>query len=133
MSLWPDDFELQDPATIPRMDEEAREQCRLVAALRRHWHLRPDEHRPLVFSVPMGGKRNAAEGANLKTQGALAGIPDLLIWLPGGRTIPLEMKAKDGRLSPAQKEIHHHAGHLGFPVITAYSAEDALAQLRNIQ
>lgn len=133
MSLWPDDFELQDPATIPRMAEEAREQCRLVAALRRHWHLRPDEHRPLVFSVPNGGQRNAAEGANLKTQGALAGIPDLIIWLPGARSILLEMKAKDGRLSSAQKEIHHHAGQLGFPVITAYSAEDALAQLRNIQ
>ena len=133
MSLWPDDFELQDPASIPRMAEEAREQCRLVAALRRHWSVLDTSNRPIVFSVPNGGQRNAAEGANLKTQGALAGIPDLIIWLPAGRSILLEMKARDGRLSQSQKDIHAQATQLGFPVITAYSAEDALQQLRMIQ
>lgn len=115
------------------MAEEAREQARLVAALRRHWSVLDRPDRPIVFAVPMGGSRNAAEGANLKTQGALAGIPDLIIWLPVGRSVLLEMKAHDGRLSQSQKDIHAHAVELGFPVITAYSAEDALQQLRGIK
>jgi hypothetical protein len=133
MITWPDNFELQDPATIPRMDEESREQCRLVAALRRHWNLRPDEHRPIVFAVPNGGKRNAAEAANLKTQGVLAGIHDLIIWLPGGSSILIEMKATNGHLSTSQVGIHAHVKQLGFPSIVAYSAEDALDQLRNLK
>lgn len=132
MSLWPDDFELQDPATIPRMAEEAREQCRLVAALRRHWSQLPDERRPIVFSVPNGGKRNAAEGANLKAQGALAGIPDLIVWLPGGKSLLVEMKARDGHLSGSQVLIHAYVAKLGFSCVVAYSAEDALGKLRNL-
>lgn len=130
MISWPDDFELQPPHTIPRMDEEAREQARLVAALRCHWHLLPDELRPIVFAVPNGGKRNAAEAANLKVQGALAGIHDLIIWLPGGRSLLVEMKAEKGSISTSQAGIHRHSTLLGFTTIVAYSAEGALAQLR---
>lgn len=132
MITWPDNFELQDPASIPKMAEEAREQARLVAALRCHWHLRPVEHRPIVFAVANGGKRNAAEAANLKVQGVLAGIHDLIIWLPGGRSLLVEMKAADGRLSDSQKAIQNHAKALGFASFVAYSAEDALNQLRGI-
>ena len=132
MITWPDNFELQDPASIPKMAEEAREQARLVAALRCHWHLRPVEHRPIVFAVPNGGKRNAAEAANLKVQGALAGVHDLIIWLPGGRSLLVEMKASDGRLSDSQRAIQAHAKALGFASFVAYSAEDALNQLRGI-
>ena len=130
MMTWPEDHELQDPATIPRMAEESREQARLVAALRRHWNLRPDSHRPIIFAVPNGGKRNAAEAANLKTQGVLAGIHDLIIWCPGGKSILVEMKAHDGKVSDSQIKIQNHAKALGFTSIVAHSAEEALAELR---
>ena len=133
MISWPDNFELQPLHTIPKMAEEAREQARLVATLRCHWHTLPIEKRPIVFAVPNGGKRNAAEAANLKVQGALAGIHDLIIWLPGGRSLLVEMKAHDGRLSESQKEIHAHSTALGFTTIVAYSAEDALDQLRRVK
>lgn len=126
----PDDFELQDPATIPIKKEEAREQARLVAALRRRWNLLPDELRPVVAHIPNGGSRDAREAGNLKIQGVLAGIPDLIIVLPCGETAWVEMKARDGRVSGTQVTLHTHFNALGHEVITAYSAEEALAGLR---
>lgn len=131
MILIPDDFELQDPATIPIKKEEAREQARLVAALRRKWSTIADlAHRPVVAHIPNGGSRDAREASNLKIQGVLAGIPDLIIILPCGETAWVEMKARDGRVSGSQTSLHSHFTQLGHEVITAYSAEEALAALR---
>lgn len=127
----PDDFELQDPATIPIKKEEAREQARLVAALRRKWSTIADEaHRPVVAHIPNGGSRDAREASNLKIQGVLAGMPDLIIVLPWGEIAWVEMKARDGKVSGNQVLLHNHFNQLGHPVITAYSAEEALAGLR---
>lgn len=122
--------DLQDPATIPIKEEEAREQSRLVAALRRCWARLSVEDRPIIFAVPNGGKRNAAEAANLKVQGALAGVSDLIILLPNARTILLEMKAGNGRLSQGQIDFEQGVLALKFPYIVAYSAEDALGKLQ---
>jgi len=131
MSLIPEDFELQDPATVPIKREEAREQARLVACLRKHWSVIADTAlRPIVFAVPNGGSRDAREGANLKVQGVLAGIPDLGIVMPAGEIIWVEMKAKDGALSGSQVLIHAHFEALGHEVSVCYSAEEVLAELR---
>lgn len=127
----PDDFELQPAETVPIKKPEGREQARLVAALRRRWNLLPDHMRPIVAAVPNGGQRDAREAANLKTQGVLAGMPDLIILFPGGIQVFVEMKAPDeGRLSLAQKNLHPHIVSLGHTVLVAYSAEEALALLR---
>ena len=130
MILIPEDFELQDPATVPIKSEEAREQARLVAGLRRKWNDLPEEFQPIVFAVPNGGARDAREGANLKVQGVLAGVPDLVILFPLGITCMIEMKAKEGSVSKAQHEVHPHIQALGHTLIVAYSAEEALAALR---
>lgn len=131
MNLIPDDFELQPLETIPIKKPEASEQARLVGALRCKWSVIADRAcRPIVFHVPNGGSRNAMEASNLKTQGVLAGIPDLGIIMPRGEMIWIEMKAEDGRVSAAQKELHPHMDELGHEVIVAYSAEEALAKLR---
>ena len=126
----PDDSDLQDPATIPIKNEEAREQARLVAALRRAWHLLPDEWRPIIAHVPNGGSRDAREAANLKVQGVLAGFPDLIIMLRMGETILIEMKARKGGLSLSQLALHPNLTALGHEPIVAFSAEEALAALR---
>jgi hypothetical protein len=128
--ILPTPADLQPISTMPRMPEEAREQCRLVGALRKAWHALPDYCRPKVFAVPNGGKRNAAEATNLKAQGVLAGVTDLIIMLPLGKTIWLEMKADEGRMSPTQKLFSENAQALGHHINAAYSAEQALAEIR---
>lgn len=130
----PDDYELQPLDTIPIKKPEAKQQARLVAALRRKWSTMADiAGRPIIFAVPNGGSRDAREASNLKTQGVLAGIPDLGIMWPGGKLIWIEMKAEDGRVSVSQAGLHPHIKSLGFTMIVAYSAEEALAELRKLQ
>lgn len=126
----PEDSDLQPVETVPIKREEAREQARLVAALRRQWNLLPDEQRPVIFHIPNGGARDAREAANLKVQGVLAGVPDLCLVLPCGETTWIEMKAKDGKVSKLQVDLHSHFGALGHGPIVAYSAEEVLAGLR---
>lgn len=129
----PRDAELQPASTVPIKKEEAREQARLVAGLRFCWSkIFDDSERPIVFHIPNGGQRDAREGSNLKTQGVLAGIPDLEIICPRGRTIRIEMKATDGKVSVAQVTLMDHIKQLGHETILAFSAEEALAQLRKL-
>ena len=124
----PDDFELQPANTVPIKKPEAREQARLVACLRGKW--KDMTFPPLVFSIPMGGSRNPVEACSLRTQGAVAGAPDLCILLPDARVIWLEMKSDSGTLSSTQIALHRQFAALRHDVLVAYSAEDALAKLR---
>ena len=59
----------------------------------------------LLFAVPNGGRRDKVTGARLKAEGVKAGVPD--VWLPVARCgfhgLVIELKAGDGRPSPAQK------------------------------
>ena len=131
MILIPANSALQPAHTVPIKKEEAREQARLVACLRYHWSkIFDDNIRPIIFHIANGGSRDAREAANLKTQGVLSGIPDLGIVLPCGEICWIEMKASDGRVSGSQVLLHAHFDKLGHEVITAYSAEEALAALR---
>ena len=128
----PADSALQPAHTVPIKKPEAREQARLVAGLRRHWNELDEYERPLIWHIPNGGSRNAMEASNLKTQGVLAGVPDLEIAAPGNVTIRIEMKAPDGRVSLAQTGIHRQLRAMGHIIITAYSAEEALQCLREL-
>ena len=129
----PDNSALQPAHTVPIKKEEAREQARLVAGLRFHWsHIFDDSLRPVVFHIANGGSRDAREASNLKVQGVLAGVPDLCVVLPEGCIIWIEMKAKDGRVSVAQVNLHQHFAELGHTIIVAYSAEEALDKLREV-
>ena len=126
----PNDSELQSPDTVPIKKPEAREQARLVAALRKCWSFIHISQQPIVAAIPNGGSRDAREAMNMKTQGVLAGMPDLIILGPDKTTIFIEMKADDGRVSFDQNVIHGQVAGLGHPLIVAYSAEEALASLR---
>jgi hypothetical protein len=129
----PLDSELQPLDTIPIKKPEAKQQARLVAALRRCWAPLAIGQRPIIASIPNGGQRDAREACNLKTQGVLPGMPDLIIVAPERRTIFIEMKANDGRLSLGQIEIHRDITAMGHAMIVAFSAEEALAKLRLLE
>lgn len=58
-----------------------------------------------VAAIPNGGARTPVEGAIFKRTGVLAGMPDLVVILNGGRVAWLEVKADKGRLSDAQSTL----------------------------
>lgn len=55
-------------------------------------------------------------GVAVKLDGALAGMPDYLMLLPGGRCWLVEFKATDGALSPRQIYVHEQLAAIGHPV-----------------
>jgi hypothetical protein len=83
----------------------------------------------LIFSVPMGGLRTKAEAALLRWTGALAGVLDLVLVLPGGRAAFWEIKTPVGRLSPAQCEMIARLDDLETPYAIIRSLDDARREL----
>lgn len=73
------------------------------------------EYRGLLFHVPNGGSRNAFEARNLKAQGVVPGVADLLLLLPrkGFGCLCIEMKAPKGRQSEYQREWEEKASRHG--------------------
>ena len=77
---------------------EARRQAAIVDYVRR---VAPDVE---IWHVPNGGLRSKAEAGRLKWTGVLAGVYDLTLALPGGRSAYWECKTPWGQLSQAQCE-----------------------------
>lgn len=85
----------------------------------------------IVAHVPNGGLRAKREAARLKWQGVLAGYPDLIVNIPGGKAILLEVKAPKGVLSDNQKALRDHCERFEIPwavVKSVDEARDALAK-----
>lgn len=61
----------------------------------------------LVFSVPNGQRLSLRRAALAKAEGLLSGVSDLVVVLPAGRVVFVELKSPDGtgRQSPAQKDF----------------------------
>lgn len=85
---------------------EADFQIGVVHFLRRAGHF--------VFAVPNGGSRNIIEAANLKAQGVMAGVSDLILLLPK-KVYFIELKNPNGkgRQSPAQREFEDNVRAYG--------------------
>jgi hypothetical protein len=58
------------------------------------------------------------------------GTPDLLVMLPGGRTLWIELKTETGRVTDTQHAWHEAAHALGHDVIVCRSVLHALQVLR---
>ena len=67
-----------------------------------------------VFAVPNGGSRNLKEAVNLKAQGVMAGVSDLILFLPN-KVYCIELKNPNGkgRQSPAQREFENNVRAYG--------------------
>lgn len=59
-------------------------------------------HEVLFWHTPNGGLRSRATAGRLKAEGVVPGVADIII-LWAGRCIAIELKAKGGSQSPAQK------------------------------
>lgn len=82
------------------------------------------------FAVPNGEKRGKATAGRLKAQGVLAGVPDLVFILSDGRIAFIELKARNGRLSPAQSAYMDWCVERKIPHAVCASIDDVDAALR---
>lgn len=82
-------------------DEEHHIQCSCVNWFRYQY----PEYWSLLFAVPNGGARSKATAGRLKAEGVVAGVADLLLFVPSGgyHGLCIEMKTKTGRQSDSQK------------------------------
>lgn len=76
----------------------------------------------LIYAIPNGGSRGQSQGAMLKAEGVLAGMPDLHI--PELR-LWIEMKASGGVVSPVQKVIHERLRKFN-QVMVCFSKQQAI-------
>lgn len=82
----------------------------------------------LLFHIPNGGRRNAAEAARFKAEGVKAGVPDL--FLPVARNglhgLWIEMKRREGgRVSEHQSEWIERLRVQGYAVEVCYGWQEA--------
>ena len=85
----------------------------------------------IIYAVPNGGNRNVREAKRLKAEGVLAGVADLVVMLPQGKSIYIEMKVKGNRQTENQKEFQKKAIELGHTYAVCYSFEDFQKVIEN--
>ena len=105
----------------PRQQQEHNEQTKLVMWVR---SFLPEV---LIVAIPNGGTRKPKEAIKLKSEGVLAGMPDLAILEPSGafHGLFIEMKTEDGVVSDAQKKIHAVLKQRHYVVRVCRSFEEA--------
>lgn len=84
----------------------------------------------VFFAVPNGERRDKVTGAKLKRQGVIAGAPDLVVMQKFRPPIFVEVKARDGRSSKAQREFSEACARLGQRYVIVRSIEDMAEALK---
>jgi hypothetical protein len=79
---------------------------------------------------PNGERRDRATAGRLKAMGTTPGVPDLLIWLPGGGHFQVELKAGSGKLSAHQSAWISRMTDMGVAVHVIRSLDGLEALLR---
>ncbi|GIW60815.1 MAG: hypothetical protein KatS3mg087_1881 [Patescibacteria group bacterium] len=99
---------------------EDKIQAQIVKYLRLH------NDRCIVFHIPNGGTRNIIEASKFKRIGVLAGVADLVVLLPKGRCVFLEVKTQRGQQSERQKQFEKRVKELGFDYHIVRSVDDVI-------
>ena len=93
------------------------------ALFQHYWNNHPNTRRR-IFHCPNGGSRNKIEAVQLRAQGVVKGIPDLLcIGLNG--FFAIELKIPGGVISSDQLEVHRVWQSQGVSVYVAWSYDEA--------
>jgi hypothetical protein len=118
-------------ARAPRIHREGLEQAALLAEIQ----LKHPEAFALIYHVPNGGHRHIKVAMDLKKQGVVAGIPDLVLTMARGGYFGLyiEFKATPPNDAPVSAEQHKRLAALnaqGYLAIVCRGHFDAMEQLR---
>lgn len=87
----------------------------------------------VFFACPNGSARNAWTAKNLKDEGVLAGVADLILLIPkkGFACLCIEMKKVGGRQSDRQKAFQKAVERFKGKYVICYSLEDFQAVIRD--
>ena len=85
----------------------------------------------VIYAVPNGGSRNVREAQRLKSEGVLAGVADLVVLLPQGKSLYIEMKVKGNRQTANQKDFQKKAITLGHTYAVCYTFEEFKQVIEN--
>lgn len=92
----------------------------------------------LLFAIPNGGQRHIITALRLKAEGVKPGVPDLCLPVArqGYHGLFIEMKAKGGAISPAQRSMHEQLLAQGYAVEVCWDwmeAKDAIEHYLGIE
>ena len=74
----------------------------------------------VIYAVPNGGSRNVREAQRLKAEG----VADLVVLLPQGKSLYIEMKVKGNKQTDNQKDFQKIAETLEHTYAVCYSFEE---------
>lgn len=105
-----------------RPPSERQIQIRCVSWFRQRY----PEASKVFFSVPNGGIRNTWTAKNLKDEGALSGVADLILLVPrhGYACLCIEMKKPGGKQSASQKAFQEAVRAFKGKYVICYSLEE---------
>lgn len=117
----------KDSSSKPPTERQIQIQC--VSWFR----MRYPEASKVFFSVPNGGARNAWTAKNLRDEGALSGVTDLILLVPrhGYACLCIEMKKPGGKLSASQKAFSKAVSAFLGKYVVCYSLEEFQAVIRD--
>ena len=94
-------------------------------------YMQPMLH-PYIFHIPNGGDRSPQYASKLRKMGLKPGVSDLFIAMPkkGYHGMWLELKAKTGRLGPAQKVFLADMEAQGYLTKVCFSIEEAILTIQ---
>lgn len=106
-------------------DLEHKIQCGCVKWFRMQYHQFAD----LLFAVPNGGARDAVTGAKLKEEGVVAGVADLILFLPrqGFHALCIEMKTANGVQRQTQRVWQEKVEAQGYKYVVCRSIDDFIS------
>lgn len=110
---------------------EHQEQAALMRVCRLHENKYPGLE--LIHAIPNGGQRHIAVARKLKAEGVKAGVPDIFLPVPRGNAhgLYIELKAKGGRVSDAQRNMLAALSSQGYACIVAYGWENAWGEVKS--
>lgn len=77
----------------------------------------------IIFATPNGGTRNAREAAQLKKEGVMSGVSDLIIVIEGA-VLFVEMKTKTNKQTRKQEAFQKAVERLGHRYVVCHSLQE---------
>ena len=106
------------------MKSESALQQQIFNWYNNNYCLKNIEKRGMIFSIPNGGTRHLMEAMTLKATGLLKGASDLIVILPNGKLMFVELKQPKGIQSLEQKDFESRVKILGFEYHIIKSLEE---------